>query len=68
MPKISKYVRQLIECKRSNPADDILTGLIQAEEDGSRLNENELVAIVFLLIAAGHSTTYNSLLTRSMHC
>ncbi|MBV7338563.1 cytochrome P450 [Chloroflexi bacterium TSY] len=59
MPKISKFVRQLIERKRSHPADDILTGLIQAEEDGDRLSEDELVAMVFLLIAAGHSTTYN---------
>jgi len=59
MPKAIKFLRALIERKRANPADDILTALIQAEDEGSRLSEDELVAMVFLLILAGHETTYN---------
>ena len=57
MPKISKFVRQLIDEKRRNPGDDILTGLIEAQEEGDRLSADELVAMVFLLIVAGHETT-----------
>jgi cytochrome P450 len=57
MPKISKFVRQLINEKRKNPGEDILTGLIEAREKGDRLSEDELVAMAFLLIVAGHETT-----------
>lgn len=59
LPRGTRFVRELIQRKRANPADDILTALIQAEEEGSRLTEDELVAMVFLLIVAGHETTYN---------
>ena len=57
LPKAVKFVRGLVEEKRANPQDDILTGLIQAEEDGDRLSEDELIAMVFLLIVAGYETT-----------
>lgn len=52
-----RFVRQMIEVKRRHPADDVLTGLIEAEEAGSRLSEEELVSLVFLLIIAGYETT-----------
>ena len=57
MPKISRFVRQLINQKRTSPGEDILTGLIEAQDEGDRLTEDELVAMVFLLIIAGHETT-----------
>ena len=57
MPRLSKFVRELIERKRSNPQDDILTKLIQAEDEGEKLNEDELVSMVFLMIVAGYETT-----------
>ncbi|MCW2131625.1 cytochrome P450 family protein [Arthrobacter sp. VKM Ac-2550] len=57
--ELTELVRELIEHKRSEPGDDILTGLIHAEEEGDRLDENELVAMAFLLITAGYETTYN---------
>ena len=57
MPGVVKFVRGLIERKRSEPGDDILTGLIQAEEEGDRLSEDELLSMVFLLIFAGYETT-----------
>ncbi|SFT61012.1 cytochrome P450 PksS [Actinopolyspora lacussalsi subsp. righensis] len=59
MNALTELVRELIEHKRSEPGEDILTGLIQAEEDGDRLSEDELVAMVFLLVTAGYETTYN---------
>jgi cytochrome P450 len=53
----SKYMRSLIVKKRQNPADDILTALIEAEEEGDRLTEDEIVSMLFLLIIAGYETT-----------
>ncbi len=57
MPRLVKFVRGLVERKRREPADDILTRLIEAEEEGERLTEDELVSLVFLLIIAGYETT-----------
>ena len=57
IPHLTKFVRELIARKRANPQSDILTGLIQAEDEGERLNENELISMVFLLIIAGYETT-----------
>lgn len=53
----ASFVRELIARKRSEPGEDILSGLILAEEEGDRLSEDELVAMVFLLIVAGFETT-----------
>ena len=51
------FIRDLIERKRSDPGEDILTYLLEEEEEGSRLSEDELVAMLFLLIIAGFETT-----------
>ncbi|MBM7775759.1 cytochrome P450 [Actinokineospora baliensis] len=56
---VGKYVMELIESKRSAPADDLLTALVEAREDGDRLSENELLSMTFLLLLAGHETTVN---------
>ena len=66
MPKAIKFTRGLIERKRKKPADDILTALIEAEDEGSSLSEDELIAMIFLIIIAGHETTYN-LITQSVY-
>ena len=55
--KVGGFVRTLIERKRSEPGDDLLSALIEAEEDGDRLTNDELVAMLFLLIVAGLETT-----------
>lgn len=57
MPRTSKFVTRLIERKRAEPDDDVLSALIEAEEAGDRLSTEELVAMVFLLILAGLETT-----------
>lgn len=59
--KVSGFVRDLIARKRKDPQDDILTGLIHAEEGGDQLNEDELVSMVFLLIIAGFETTLHAI-------
>jgi cytochrome P450 len=57
--ELTEMMRDIIEWKRANPADDLLTALIAAEHDGDRLTEDELVAQVLLLYVAGHETTVN---------
>jgi cytochrome P450 len=41
------------------PKDDLMSALVQAEEAGDRLSEDELLAMAFLLLVAGHETTVN---------
>src|SRR6516225_1952397 len=45
--------------RRRNPGDDLTTQLVQAEEHGSKLSNEELTANVILLFGAGHETTVN---------
>jgi len=54
-----EHVHAAIEWKRHQPADDLLSALIAAEEEGDRLSTEELVAQVILLFIAGHETTVN---------
>ncbi len=61
MPGTIRFVRDLIARKRKNPGDDILTGLIEAEEDGEHLTEDEIVAMTFLLVVAGFETTVHAI-------
>src|ERR1700723_84309 len=53
------YFQQLFELRRSKPGDDLTTQLVQAEEDGSKLSNEELTANIILLFGAGHETTVN---------
>jgi cytochrome P450 len=53
------YFQQLFELRRKNPADDLTTQLVQAEQDGSKLSNEELTANIILLFGAGHETTVN---------
>jgi len=53
------YFQQLFELRRKTPADDLITQLLQAEEDGSKLTNEELTANIILLFGAGHETTVN---------
>jgi cytochrome P450 PksS len=54
-----RILKRLIRMRRENPADDLFTALVQAEEAGDHLNEDELVSMVFVLLLAGHETTVN---------
>ena len=53
------YVRELVATKRTHPADDLLSALIEARDGADRLTEDELTSMVFLLLVAGHETTVN---------
>jgi cytochrome P450 len=54
-----RYLRHLIVLRKAEPRDDLLTALVQAEEGGDALTQHELVAMIFLLLIAGHETTVN---------
>ena len=51
------YLRALFDERRLEPADDLVSALVQAEEQGDSLSEDELYSMVVLLIVAGHETT-----------
>jgi cytochrome P450 PksS len=57
--KFIRYLRQFFKVRRRDPRDDLVSALIKAEEAGDKLNEDELLAMVFLLLIAGHETTVN---------
>ena len=59
--ELDDYSRRMIERRRSQPADDLLTELIAAEESGDRLSEDELLSMVNAVIVGGTDTTRNQL-------
>ena len=56
---VKMYFDQLFELRRKNPGHDLTTQLLQAEEEGSKLSNDELYANIILLFGAGHETTVN---------
>jgi cytochrome P450 len=54
-----QYFASLIEERRAYPGDDLLTRLIQAEEEGDALTQGELLSTCILLLVAGHETSVN---------
>jgi cytochrome P450 len=54
-----RYIRKLIRLRRDDPQSNLTSALVQAEEAGDKLNEDELLAMIFLLLVAGHETTVN---------
>ncbi len=56
---MTAYLHGLIEQKRRQPTEDILSGLVEAEDNGDRLSEKEIIATCSLLLFAGHETTVN---------
>jgi cytochrome P450 len=53
------YLRELIARRRSDPGDDLMSALIDVEESGDQLTEDEIIATCNLLLIAGHETTVN---------
>jgi cytochrome P450 PksS len=59
MWKFVRYIRSFLRMRRAEPQDDLVSALMKAEEAGNSLSEDELLAMVFLLLVAGHETTVN---------
>ncbi len=61
-----EYLDDLFARRRTDPADDLVSALVEAEDGGDTLSENELYGMVVLLIVAGHETMV-SLITSAVH-
>jgi len=57
LPEIYDRCRKMIDARRENPTDDLTSVLVQAEIDGQKLTEDEIVMGFFLLVAAGNDST-----------
>ena len=57
--RLKRFFEKLIARRRSDPQDDLISALVQAEANGECLSEREVVSMIFLLLLAGHETTVN---------
>lgn len=57
MADFQQYLFQLIETKRTNPSDDLLSKMVHTEVDGDHLSRQELIGMTLLLVMAGNETT-----------
>ena len=61
MTALVEFLRPIVRDKRTNPKNDLLSGMVQAEERGDFLSEDEVIANAVLMVFAGHETTMNLL-------
>lgn len=59
MAAFGRHLGELIQRKRAEPGDDLVSALIQARDDDAKLDDVELISTVFLLVVAGYETTVN---------
>jgi cytochrome P450 len=57
MNEMRSYLIPLAEDRKRSPREDLLTGLVQAEHEGSHLSHDEMIQMVVLLLVAGNETT-----------
>jgi len=57
--ELIEYMDGVVEERRREPREDLITALVQAEDGGSRLSHDELLAFTVVLLIAGHETTIN---------
>lgn len=55
--RLLRYLRTQFDAARKSPSSGLISELVRAEQDGDKLTEDELLAMVFLLLIAGHETT-----------
>ena len=58
--EFTAYLRELIEARRKDPGEDLISGLIAAHDEGDRLTEQEMISTCVLLLNAGHEATVNA--------
>ncbi|WP_116114897.1 cytochrome P450 family protein [Amycolatopsis ruanii] len=56
---MAAYLTALVDAKRTAPTQDLLSDLVHVSDEGDQLSPEELVAMAFLLLVAGHETTVN---------
>ena len=57
--EFAEYVRNLAEARKLNPTNDLISDLVRVEEEGAKLNLQELIATCVLLLNAGHEASVN---------
>ena len=55
------FMRSYVDQRRKTPSDDLITALIQAEQEGEKLSTDELITTCILLLNAGHEATVHSI-------
>lgn len=55
--EMKEYFRTLLEDRRQEPREDLLTALVRAEDQGDQLTQDELYSFCIILLAAGHETS-----------
>lgn len=55
--ELQAYFEEIAEQRRADPRDDLLSGMLLAEEDGDRLSTREILGVCQLILIAGHETT-----------
>ena len=61
MTHLADFLRPIIRERERSPREDLISGMIVAEQDGTRLTEDEVLAASILMVFAGHETTMNLL-------
>lgn len=56
---LEAYFRGVVQERRAHPRDDLISAFVQAEVDGDRLSDDEVISNCLLLFGAGHETTAN---------
>ena len=51
------YYQEMVAERRKKPTDDLTTALLEAEIDGDRLTDDEILGFMFLMVIAGNETT-----------
>jgi cytochrome P450 len=57
MKDYGDYLEHLVNFRREHPGDDLVSGLVQAADEGEQLSHQEVLTMVFLLIGAGTEST-----------
>ena len=54
------YLQEVVDARRADPGDDVISDLVQAELDGEKLGDEEIFSFIRLLLPAGAETTYRA--------
>jgi cytochrome P450 len=61
MQELVEFLRPILAARRAEPRDDLITSMLQVEDNGDALSEEEIIGNVILMVFAGHETTMNLL-------
>lgn len=67
LEELTEYFSGMIEARRADPRDDLITAILAAKTEGKKLSEREVLGFCMLLLVAGNITTTN-LITNAMRC